>query len=571
MEQLLLKIENLSVCYPGDANQLPALDRVSLSLNRGESLGLIGESGSGKTSLALAVMGLLNLQVRMRGEIFFKGINLQELSEKERNGYRWSEIAMVFQNSLDVLNPVLTVHEQIYECLRKHDPMPLPEAKKKVNRLLDLVGLDSQVQKCYPHQLSGGMRQRVLLAMALSCDPDVLIVDEPTSALDAVAKNEIVALLSRLHREKKFALIVISHEMNIVSALTSKIMVLYSGEVMEEGLTRDVLRNPLHNYTRGLINSSPALNPFRDLWGIPGEKEKYQGVGCPFFSRCSQSIPECGTKRPYLDYVSIERRVACNRGGIIILLKGKNLTKNYRFKGREITACQKCDLEIRSGEVAALIGESGSGKTTLAAILAGILAPDTGEIVFEGKKVSGNQVTRKKKGLQIIFQDPFSSVNEHFTVAQAIEEPLVILKQEGKEQQRERAVKALIDVQLPCDEEFLKRKIHTLSGGQRQRVAIARSLVMEPKLLIADEISSMLDPSTQANIIRLLKGLQNQQGFAMLYVTHDLALAQKIADIVYVMYQGKIIEQGSPTEVFNHPLDNYTKKLINSSQISNLL
>jgi len=571
MEPPMLKIDNLSIYYPDDVNQLPVLDHVSLSLNRGESLGLIGESGSGKTSLALAVMGLLNSQAKVTGEIFFKGINLQDLTEKERNRHRWSGIAMVFQNSLDVLNPVLTVHEQIYECLRSHSDLLPQEANKKVIRLLEMVGLDPQVQKSYPHQLSGGMRQRVLLAMALSCDPALLIVDEPTSALDAVVKNEILELLARLHREKKFALIVISHEMNIVSALTSKVMVLYSGQVMEEGMTRDVLRNPWHNYTRGLINSSPALNPFRDLWGIPGEKEKYKGLGCPFSSRCSQQISECCTKRPYLEYVSIERRVACNRGGIITLLQGKNLSKIYNLKGREIRACNKCDIEIRSGEVAALIGESGSGKTTLAGILAGILPSDTGEIVFEGKKISRNQVTRQKNGMQIIFQDPFSSVNEHFTVAQAIQEPLVILKQDGKEQQQEQVVKALTDVQLAWDAEFLNRKIYTLSGGQRQRVAIARSLVMEPKLLIADEISSMLDPSTQANIIRLLKGLQNRQGFAMLYVTHDLALARKIADIVYVMHQGRIIEKGSPMEIFNHPMDNYTKELINSSQTSILL
>lgn len=571
MEHSILKIENLSLCYPGEGNQLPALDRVSFSLNRGESLGLIGESGSGKTSLALAVLGLLDAQVNMTGTIFFQGINMMELSEKERNRYRWSEMAMVFQNSLDVLNPVLTIHEQIYECLHSHTELPPQEANKKVIRLLEMVGLDPRAQKCYPHQLSGGMRQRVLLAMALSCDPELLIVDEPTSALDAVAKNEIIELLARLHREKKFALIVISHEMNIVSALTSKVMVLYSGQVMEEGMTWDVIKNPLHNYTRGLINSSPALNPFRDLWGIPGEKEKKLGTGCSFFPRCSQNTPECRSKRPLLEYVSIERRVACNRGGIVTLLQGKNLSKIYQFKGRETTACKNCDIEIHSGEVVALIGESGSGKTTLAGILAGIFPSGTGEVVFEGEKIFGNQVTRQKKGMQIIFQDPFSSVNEHFTVEQAVQEPLVILKMGGKEQQREQTIKALTDVQLSCDEGFLKRKVYTLSGGQRQRVAIARSLVMEPKLLIADEISSLLDPSTQANILRLLKGLQNRQGFSMLYVTHDLALAQKIADVVYVMYQGKIIEKGPPGEIFNHPLDNYTKKLINSSQISNLL
>ncbi|ATW27542.1 ABC transporter ATP-binding protein [Candidatus Formimonas warabiya] len=570
MEEPLLKIENLSIRYPGEENQVPALDQVSFSLNRGESLGLIGESGSGKTSLALALMGVSNAQAKITGEIFFQGIDQQGLSEKEKNRCRWSGMAMVFQNSLDVLNPVLTIYEQIYECLRSHTVLPPQEAHKKVIRLVEMVGLDSRVQKCYPHQLSGGMRQRVLLAMALSCDPALLIVDEPTSALDAVAKNEIGELLARLHREKKFSLLVISHEMNIVSLLTSKVMVLYAGQVMEEGMTQDVIKNPLHNYTRGLIYSSPALNPFRDLWGIPGEKEEDRGSGCPFFPRCSQRVSECRMRRPPLAYVSIERRVACNRGGIVTLLEGKNLSKVYRLKGREVAACQKCDLDIRAGEVAVLIGESGSGKTTLAGILAGSLCPDSGEVVFEGGKVQGNQVTRQKRGIQIIFQDPFSAVNEHFTVEQAVQEPLVIRKQEGKPGRRELTLKALTDVQLPCDDGFLKRRIHTLSGGQRQRVAIARSLVMEPKLLIADEISSMLDPSTQANILRLLKGLQNRQGFAMLYVTHDLALARKIADMVYVMHQGRIIEKGAPAQIFHRPSEDYTQKLINGSPISHL-
>lgn len=562
MEQALLKIKDLSVYYSCEQQERPALSQVSLSLGQGDSLALIGESGSGKTSLALAIMGLLPASSRVEGEVAYQEADLRKLSERERNLYRWSRMAIVFQNSLDILNPVLTIHEQIRECIKKHFDLSLKEVNKKVMKLLKTVGLDEDVSICYPHQLSGGMRQRVLLAMALSCDPELLIVDEPTSALDAVAKREIVDLLAQLHREKKFSLIIISHEMNIISALSSRVMVLYDGYVVEEGLTRDVLKKPLHNYTRGLINATPLLNPYRDLWGIPGEKEKTGRTGCAFYARCSQRIDICQTKNPKLNYVSIERKVACNRGGIVTLLKGKNLNKSYQFKGRKINACTDCEVEIRSGEVVALIGESGSGKTTLAGILAGIFPPDRGKIFFAGEKISGNNATRKKKGIQMVFQDPFTSINEHFTVEQAVREPLDILKQEGEKERHELVLKVLDQVQLPTDAGFLDRKIFTLSGGQRQRVALARSLTMEPKLLIADEISSMLDPSTQANILRLLKGLQNRQGFAMLYVTHDLAIAQKIADVVYVMYQGKIIEKGLPGEVFHHPADNYTKKLL---------
>ena len=565
MEDSLIRVENLSVDYRPDQKCPPAVSRVSFTLDRGASLGIIGESGSGKTSLALALMGLIKKPASAGGRIYFGDRELNSLTEKERNLYRWGKIAIVFQNSLDVLNPVLTVHEQILECLLRHTALTGQSASEKVLRLLELVGLNPSWNTYYPHQLSGGMRQRVLLAMALSCDPEVLIVDEPTTALDAIAKSEIVSLLLRLHKERKFALLVISHEMQIVAKLTSRVMVMYGGHIVEEGLTRDVLKNPLHTYTRGLIQASPALNPYLDLWGIPGEADQNSPEGCPFYRRCQQKLAECRTKGPLLEYISLERKVACNQGGIATLLLGRGLKKTFVFKGRAVKACDNCDLSVRSGEVAVLLGESGSGKTTLAGLLSGVLTPDMGEVLFAGEKVRGNSATCRPKGIQIVFQDPFTATNEHLSIAQVVREPLDILKLGSKGERLEKARQALRDVQLPADDEFMARKCHSLSGGQRQRVALARSLIMEPRLLIADEISSMLDPSTQANVLRLLKGLQNAKGFAMLYITHDLALARKIADRVYVMYQGRIIEDGSVVEVFDSPREDYTGKLVKQS------
>ena len=565
MEHSVIRVENLSVCYHSEKRRTRAVNKVSFNLDRGSSLGIIGESGSGKTSIALAMMGLLKKAATVDGQVYYEDQELNGLAEKERNLYRWGKIAIVFQNSLDVLNPVLTVHEQILECLLRHTVLTGPAADEKVVQLLELVGLKAGWNMHYPHQLSGGMRQRVLLAMALSCDPEVLIVDEPTTALDAMGKDEIVRLLVKLHREKRFALLVISHEMQIISRLASRVMVMYGGHIVEEGLTKDVLKNPLHTYTRGLIQASPAINPYRDLWGIPGEAEPNSLEGCPFYDRCNQKLLECQTKLPLLEYISLERRVACNRGGITTLLTGRELHKSFVFKGKTIKACDNCDLTIRSGEVVVLIGESGSGKTTLAGILAGVLAADQGEVIFEGQKIKGNKATSRKNGIQIVFQDPFTATNEHLSIAQVVKEPLDILKLGTKEEKLDKVRQALKDVQLPSDDEFIARKCHCLSGGQRQRVALARSLVMEPKLLIADEISSMLDPSTQANVLRLLKGLQNAKGFAMLYITHDLALARKIADRVYVMYNGRIIEHGSAVDVFDSPKESYTSKLVNNS------
>ncbi len=263
--------------------------------------------------------------------------------------------------------------------------------------------------------------------------------------------------------------------------------------------------------------------------------------------------------------MSIERKVACNRGGIATLLTGRGIHKSYLFKGKTVKACESCDIEIRSGEVVVLIGESGSGKTTLAGILAGILPADKGEVLFENERVIGNSASCRRNGIQIVFQDPFSATNEHLTILQVVREPLDILKLGTKDERLDKVRQALKEVQLPGEDAFIERKCYSLSGGQRQRAAIARSLVLEPGLLIADEISSMLDPSTQANVLRLLKGLQNSKGFAMLYITHDLALARKIADRVYVMHKGRIIEQGSVADVFDSPRESYTCKLVNHS------
>lgn len=560
----MLKVENLSVTYSQDNLKMQAVRETSFVLEAGQTLGIIGESGSGKTTLGLAIMGILNSKAKVDGKVIYNGVNLLGLSPRQLNEYRWKHIAMVFQNSLETLNPLLSVREQIKECIVRHLSLKEKEANKKVNDLLEQVGLEPFVADSFPHQLSGGMRQKVLIAMALACDPKVLIVDEPTSSLDAISKGEIVELFFKLQREKRFTMMVISHDFSVITKLTSKICVMYQGCILEEGFTRDILKNPLHTYTRGLINSSPAINPFQDLWGIPPAQGEASD-GCPFYPRCSQRLDMCKDKRPKLEYVSLERKVACNQGGIVTLLEASGIDKTFTFKGRSISACKNCHIRVRAGEVVALIGQSGSGKTTLASIISGYLKADRATIKFLGQKVSPCELTTRPKGLQMIFQDPFSSINDRFTVEQAVMEPLNILKLYSCEERKKRVKKALSAAELPIDNDFLQRRCYTLSGGQRQRVSIARSLILEPKLLIADEISSMLDPSTQANILRLLKGLQNSFGFAMIYITHDLDLARKIADKLYIMHEGEIVEEGPAWEIFENPSSEFTKQLIKSA------
>ncbi len=559
MDEKLLEVKNLSVEYKDQTGYFKAVRDVDLDLYRGESIGIIGESGSGKTSFGKALLSLIKSPDRTAGTVSYKGQDLNSLSEEELNRIRWKEIAIVFQNSLDVLNPLLTIGEQIGEVLTRHMGLGPEETSKRIDSLLEKVGLRQAVKYKYPHELSGGMRQKVLIAMAISCQPKILIVDEPTSALDIVSKNNIIKLLLEIKEKEDLTMLVISHELDTVLKLTEKVNVMYYGKIVESGLSSQVLFEPMHSYTRGLINSSPAIDPFGDMWGIPGDVDYGHERGCPFRNRCTQSSEGCALKSPDLKKVAEDRYVACNKGGIVTLLRGEHISKEYRSKKENVIACENCSMEIKSGEIVALIGESGSGKTSLGSILAGILDSEEGDIYFLGQALEGNNMSSRKNGIQMVFQDPFSSINEKLTIEQVVGEPLEILAEENRQEKIKSVLRA---VKFNPTREFLERRCSSLSGGQRQRLALARSLIMEPKLLIADEISSMLDISTEANILRLLKELQNEKGFSMLYITHDLAVARKISDKVYVMKDGKIVEKGHVKQIFTEPESDYLKELI---------
>lgn len=554
MKEAILRVQDLHVRYHRVNPVVEAVKGVDFSLRRNDALGLIGESGCGKTSIAWALCGL-HTEAEVTGCIEFGRTRLDRLTEKGWKAYRSKKIGLVFQNSLEALNPVMTVYDQAVEPLLTFSDLTPTQAGVRVRELLNMVGLEEIWWDAYPHQLSGGMRQRVLVAMALVCKPEILVVDEPTTSLDANSRAGILELLKYLQRRMGFAMLFISHDLASVAEICSRLMVQYQGRVVETGLVRDVLADPRHPYTRGLINASPSLLPYRDLWGIPGTASETCRDGCAFFPRCCQADDACRDSTPELEYVGIERRVACHKGGIVTLLQAAKLTKTFTMPdGSSVEAVQDADIEIRSGEIMALVGVSGSGKSTLAQMLAGVLSPDGGSVFFKGKKMGPFQVGRGFGGVQMVFQDPFSATSPRFTVADCVEEPLRIMGRKADwanigGNAFEAVREALSMVGLPTDDDFLARRCHSLSGGQRQRAAFARAMVTRPAVVIADETTSMLDPSSRANLLREIKGLQNARGFAMLFVTHDLSLAGKVADRVSVMHQGRIKEAGAAFEV----------------------
>ncbi len=562
----LLKVNNLKCHYLTDSNTVKAVDGISFEIEEGEILGIVGESGSGKTTVALGIMGLLPENTAIFGEILYREEVLSSLPEPEMDKLRWKDIAIVFQNSLEVMNPVMRVGVQVTEPMIRHLDISSEMARSKCADLFRTVGLDPKWMDSYPHQLSGGMRQRVLLAMALSCDPKLLILDEVTSALDAFTRKEIRDLLVDLQKKNGYTMLMISHDITFVSSVASRIAVMYSGRVVESGPVKDILVSPRHPYTRGLVHSTPDIFVYKDLWGIPGDIPAGDGFkGCPFSPRCTQKIEICSKASPALMPAGDGREIACHRGGIANLLEARDLNFNYRLpNGKYLQAVDNVNLEVREGEVLAIVGQTGSGKSTLAHLLANVIKPESGEVLFMDGNVSRGNYGKRFNGIQIVFQDPFSSTSSRFTVLDAVKEPLYINKIGSNGDRLQMVKNALELVRLPSTDNFLSKYCGELSGGQRQRVALARTMVMQPKLLIADEITSALDVSTSANVLRLLKGLQNRRGFAMIYISHDLSLTLKIADRIAVMNSGKIVEMGNSHDVMLSPSHEYTKRLVGS-------
>jgi len=542
----MLKLENVKVSYAGEK----IINGIELEVKDGESLAIIGESGTGKTTLALSLMRLVEGNVE--GKIFFDGLELLSLSEEAMRELRGNQIALVPQNANNMLNPVHIILDQVAEPAIEHRLKNRHEAKEQASRLLTALGVSDSQFSAYPHQLSGGEQQRVLLAIALVNQPELLILDEPTSSLDAPARAEVTELLKSFSQDR--SLIVMTHDISTAAKLANTIAIMYAGRIIELGPMGEVLSHPRHPYTRGLIRSYPDMTMEKDLQGIKGVMDPSVG-GCPFHPRCTQVIEICREKIPLLRLIQ-GRYIACHRGGIIPLLSTKNLTKRFG----SVLAVDSVDITIEGGETLALVGESGSGKTTLARSIMGLIEPTRGEVYLEDSRVSnrGKDFYRK---VQMIFQNPGESLSHRLSVLELVREPLDINEMGTEEERNRKARQVLREVELPETEAFLRKYPHQLSGGEMQRVAIARALVLGPSLLIADEPVAFLDSSLQAKILKLLLNLQEQRGLSLLFITHDVSVARKVSDRIVVLKDGKVIEEGSPRRILTAPTHPYTERL----------
>ncbi len=546
----MLEIKNLKVSYGQDV----ILNEIDLKLARGETLAIVGESGTGKTTLGLSIMRLGEGTVH--GVVRFNGQDLLALPHDEMQRIRWNRIAMVFQNVNNVLNPVHSVLDQVAEPMIEHALLDKKEARNKATSLLNLFGLPEGRFAAYPHQLSGGEQQRVLLAMALANDPELLILDEPLSSLDASARVELAERFKQI--DGRCTTLVVTHDLDTASRLADRLAVLYGGKIMELGPTREVLLNPRHPYTRALIRSYPNMTTVKDLQGIKGRMTRPVS-GCPFHPRCTQPIDICKTRRVDL-VASRGREIACHRGGIITLLATRNLSKTFG----NLKAVDSITIHIAAGETLALVGQSGSGKTTLALTIMGLHKPTAGAVYLEGDEVM-SRGTDFYKTVQIVFQNPGESLSHRLSLLEAVMEPLEVHGIGSREERQQKAIRVLGEVELPQTEDFLRKYPHHLSGGEMQRVAIARALVLDPALLIADEPTAFLDASVQAKILKLLLNLQEQRGLSMLYITHDIAAARKVSDRIAVMLDGEIVEEGPANAIIAAPKHAYPRRLLDSA------
>jgi peptide/nickel transport system ATP-binding protein len=567
-----LEIDSLRVTYPGPP-PVRALDDLSLRVEPGACLGILGESGSGKSTLAQSLLGLLP-DADLAGGLRLGDVDLRALDEEGWRDVRWRRIALAFQSPA-ALNPVLRIGGQLSEPLRVHLGMDNEAARRRVAQTLDDVGLGEWAAHRYPRELSGGEKRLVLIAMALICDPQVLVLDEPTSGLDSVTRKRVLDLLTTKREARDRILLVVSHDPDVLARLADRVAVLYRGWLAESGAARRVLDTPRHPYSWALLNSRPTLGTVKDVRGIRGEPPDPTEVafGCPFIDRCTQSIPACATRRPALvapDGEDGERLVSCVRRGLVSIIVGHMLRKTYRTATGLVhhasqAAVDGVSLEVREGEVLGIVGATGAGKSTLGRLLVRLTDADSGTVTYDGEDVGalhGGKLKRFRRCAQLLFQDPYESLSPRLTIEQTVREPLDA-QGIGDTADRAAAVRRAISaVRLPSGDDFLRRHVHELSGGQLQRVALARALILEPKLLVADEPVAMLDPSEQAKVLLLLKALQVERGMAMVLVSHDLAVVLRTADRVLVMDRGRVVEEASGTELLIAPRHAVTQALL---------
>ncbi|MBA2624493.1 MAG: ABC transporter ATP-binding protein [Acidimicrobiia bacterium] len=544
----LLEVTGLQVCFDAEVH---AVRDVSFALDAGETLAIVGESGSGKSTLALCLLGLIQPPVA-QGSVRLDGHELLGADPKALRSLRWSTAALAMQGS--PFNPVVKIGTQIAEPLRDRNLASRSRARGRAAELADEVALDPALLDRYPHEISGGERRRAALAMALALDPRLVILDEPTAGLDPATRADVLERVGALAAARGFALIVISHDLPGASQLAQRTIVLYAGEAMEDGESRRVLAEPAHPYSWALVNAFPVMSTTKDLRPIRGLAPDPRAVppGCPFHPRCTQAEQECREVRPMLR-PSRRRSVACHFGGLKELLAAEGVSKTFRSAGRAVRALQDVSFLLRESEAVGLIGPSGSGKSTLARILAGHLAPDSGRVLLSGDELPaswrGGAAKARRRRVQLVMQDPTDALSPRLTVEELVREPLD-LGDEIERSLRARAVGEMLEsVGLPSSGSFLAARTHELSGGQLQRIALARALVLRPKVLVADEPTAMLDASEQARLLVVLRERQIEMGLGLVLVSHDMAVVRKVVDRIVVLDQGEVVEDGRSEQV----------------------
>ena len=608
MADTLLEVRDLRTYIYTRRGVVKAVDGASFSVRRGETLGIVGESGSGKSMTCLSILRLVPEPGGriVGGQIFFDGESLLDKSADEMRRLRGSRIAMILQDPMASLNPAMTVGEQIAETLALHRGLRGRALDERVIELLRQVRISDPERRvhAYPHQMSGGIRQRVAGAIAISCQPSLLIADEPTTSLDVTIQSQYLRLLKDIQRETNLALVFVTHDLGIVAKLCDRVAVMYAGRIVELGRTRDIFNHPRHPYAVGLLNCLPTLRRGREpLRAIEGQPPDLANVpdGCSFTPRCPIAEPRCGDKLPPLEPIDAEHLVACLRAGQTasfgrrptavspvstpaaaesdrhgdVVLEARQLTKHFPLArgtifGRQfgtVKAVDGLDFTLRRGETLGLVGESGCGKTTTARLVLSLERPTAGGVFFRGRDIHAlgrGEQAGYRRAVQAVFQDPFSSLNPRLTIRTTVSEPLAQTEPNlTRAEVAERVAASLTRVGLRP--RIADDYPHELSGGQRQRVAIARALTTNPECILLDEAVSALDVSIRAQVMNLLREIQDRSGVSYLFIAHDLAVVKYVSTRIGVMYLGKLVETAPADELYANPLHPYTQVLLSNA------
>lgn len=528
----ILQVKNLTVSFQGREQEIEAVRGVSFEVKRGETLGIVGESGSGKSVTARSIMRLLPSPPSFMkdGEVIFLGQDLAQYSEKEMEAIRGKDMGMIFQDPMTSLNPTIKIGKQIAESLIKHQKLSKKEAKKEAIEMLKLVGIRDSERRFeqYPHEFSGGMRQRVMIAIALACRPALLIADEPTTALDVTVQAQILNLMKNIQERFGTSIILITHDLGVVAGMCDQVLVMKDGVIVERGTTTEIFENPQHPYTLKLLHALPRLD----------DKKK---------PKATPTVITGGNAKPILQVNSLSQHFNLGKGNIL-------------------KAVNDISFHIHEGETLGVVGESGCGKSTTGRAILRLHEPTQGDILYQGVAVNRLKAAEMKvmrKHMQMIFQDPYASLNPRLKVLDIIGEALDVHQLGGSKEKRKYRVEELLDM-VGLDPTFASRYPHEFSGGQRQRIGIARALAVEPKFIVCDEPLSALDVSIQSQIVKLLEELQQRLGLTYLFIAHDLSMVKHISDRVAVMYMGKIVEMAESEELYSNPQHEYTKKLLSA-------